>query len=205
MKLNSFKIFLIGSWLLLSPNLFAQGLVEYPNHDRIYKGFNNYFEFASVNGDTLLFVNASNATLTKKGKGYIVLPTGNKNVQLTITNSNKDTLATKVFRVFAVPQPELYLGNIKNGEKLIDRMSTQLKVLYDPYSALGNVAFAIKSWEIYVGENVKVCKGTGEELTEEAIEMIRVAKDGERFKIVCNYVNFMNDSRTQSVSAVFIL
>jgi hypothetical protein len=177
---------LLGS-LLLSIYSNAQAVVGFSHQDRIYAGFSNYFECGTTTGDTLLNMTATNATVTKSGNGFIIKPSGNKDVLVSVLNSNKEVLATKTYRVFALPNPELYLGNTMNGNKLDYRLSNELKVQMDPYTTLGSLEFTINSWEVSLSGSGKVYKGTGSSLTDEVVEQIRIAPDNTALTITCNY------------------
>jgi hypothetical protein len=194
---------LLGS-LLLSMYSNAQAVVGFPNQDRIYAGFSNYFECGTTTGDTLLTMTATNATVTKSGNGFIIKPSGNKEVVVSILNSNKEVLASKTYRVFALPNPELYLGNTKNGNKLDYRLSSELKVQMDPYTTLGSIVFTINSWEVSLSGSGKVYRGTGSSLTDEVVEQIRIAPDNTELSIICNYAQ-MNEPVTKKITAKFKL
>ena len=194
---------LLGS-LLLNMYSNAQAVVGFPHQDRIYAGFSNYFECGTTTGDTLLTMTATNATVTKSGNGFIIKPSGNKDVVVSALNSNKEVLASKIYRVFALPTPELYLGNTKNGNKLDYRLSSELKVQMDPYTTLGSIVFAINSWEVSLSGSGNVYRGTGSSLTDEVVEQIRIAPDNTELSIICNYAQ-MNEPVTKKISAKFKL
>ena len=199
-------IFYFGVLLMFfgSGNANAQAVIGFPHHDRIYKGFENYFECGSTNGDTLLSMSATNASVTKSGNGYIITPSGNKDVVISVINSNNETLATKTYRVFALPNPELYLGNTINGNKLDYRLSSELKVQMDPYTTLGSLEFNVNTWEVSLSGSEKVYKGTGNMLSDEVVEQIRIAPDNTELTINCNYEQ-SNESITKKIVGKFKL
>jgi hypothetical protein len=189
---------------LMGNQLKAQAVVGFPHQDRIYAGFSNYFECGTTTGDTLLNMTATNAIVTKSGKGFIIKPSGTKDVVVSVLNSNKEVLASKTYRVFALSTPELYLGNTKNGNKLDYRLSNELKVQMDPYTTLGSTVFNINSWEVSLSGSGKVYKGTGSSLTDEVVEQIRIAPDHTELSIICNYAQ-VNEPVTKKISAKFKL
>lgn len=189
---------------LISNLLQAQAVVGFPHNDRIYAGYDNYFECGTTTGDTLLNMTATNATVTKSGKGFIIKPSGTKDVVITVLNSNKEVLASKTYRVFALPNPELYLGNTISGKKLEYRLSNELKVQMDPYTTLGSLAFNITSWELTLTGSGKVISGTGNSLTDDAVEQIRIAPDGTEATIQCVYTSG-NESPSKSIIGKFKL
>lgn len=191
--------------MLLHHFAYAQAVVGFPHQDRIYAGFSNYFECGSTNGDTLLTMTATNATITKSGNGFIIVPSGTKDVVVSVLNSNKEVLATKTYRVFALPNPELYLGNTMNGNKLDYRLSNELKVQMDPYTTLGSLEFIINSWELSLSGSGKVYKGTGSSLTDEVVEQIRIAPDDTELTITCNYTQNNGEQITKKIAAKFKL
>ena len=198
---------LIGFFTLLLSchDLTAQAIVGFPHHDRIYAGFSNYFQCGSTNGDTLLSMTATNATITKSGNGYTITPSGTKDVVVSVLNSNKEVLTTKTYRVFALPNPELYLGNTKSGNKLDYRLSNELKVQMDPYTTLGSLEFIINSWEVSLSGSGKIYKGTGSSLTDEVVEQIRIAPDNTELIITCNYQQNNGAQITRKIAAIFKL
>jgi hypothetical protein len=189
---------------LISNQLQAQAVVGFPHNDRIYAGYDNYFECGSTQGDTQLFMSATNATVIKKGDGYIIKPSGTKVVVVTVTNSNKEVVATQTYRVFALPNPELYLGNTISGNKLDYRLCNELKVQMDPYTTLGSLAFNITRWELTFTGSGKVISGTGNSLTDDAVEQIRIAPDGTEATIQCVYTSG-NESPSKSIIGKFKL
>ncbi len=182
----------------------AQAVVGFPHHDRIYAGFSNYFECGSTNGDTLLTMTATNAKITKSGNGFIVIPSGTKDVVLSVLNSNKEVLVSKTYRVFALPNPELYLGNTMNGNKLDYRLSNELKVQMDPYTTLGSLEFIINSWEVSLSGSGKIYKGIGSSLSDDVVEQIRIAPDNTVLTITCNYAQ-ITEGVTKKIAGSFKL
>jgi hypothetical protein len=189
---------------LMGNQMQAQAVVGFLHNDRIYAGYDNYFECGSTQGDTQLFMSATNAAVTKKGEGYIIKPSGTKDVMVTVTNSNKEIVATQTYRVFALPNPELYLGNTISGNKLDYRLSSELKVQMDPYTILGSLAFNITSWELILTGSGKVISGTGNSLTDDAVEQIRIAPDGTQATITCVYT-LGQESPSKSIVGKFKL
>lgn len=183
-----FAVFSTMVFIIVSNNnTNAQAVVGYPALDRIYSGYPNYFECASTVGDTSLNLTATNASVKKSGNGFIITPSGTKDVTISIYNSNKELLASKSYRVLTIPNPDLYLGNTKNGNKLYYRLSNELKIQIDPYTTLGIIEFSIETWEVNISSTDKTYKGTGNILSDEAVEQIRIAPDNSEISISCTY------------------
>jgi hypothetical protein len=90
-----------------------------------------------------------------------------------------------VFDVQNPPKPELFLGICKDGEAYpINILSAQRKLIAKyadnvPIDAL----FTVISWEIYVSGNPRLITGTGSELTDEVINLIRSANSETKISI----------------------
>jgi len=87
------------------------------------------------------------------------------------------SLGSFKFRVSRLPDPSLYWGASKDGEKG-SRNETRLFAKYPPEIPL-NAQFTIKSWELSIpGAPGAPPKGSGNQLDGAAMSLLRQAKPG---------------------------
>ena len=91
-------------------------------------------------------------------------------------------LGTTVFRVRNLPNPTVYYGGVADGG-LISGSDTRIFTKYGPEIPL-TVDFKIQSWEIIVPNAPITAKGTGSQLTPQAVSLIRQAKKGAKITIM---------------------
>jgi hypothetical protein len=97
-------------------------------------------------------------------------------VKSSVTNKTV-SLGSFPFRVMRLPDPSLYWGAAKDGEKG-SRSETRLFAKYPPEIPL-NASFTIKSWELSIpGAPGAPPKGTGNTLDGAAISLLKQAKPG---------------------------
>ncbi len=124
---------------------------------------------------------------------WVAKPTGSgKEATLTVSGKNTVTgktqqLLTQKFRVSNLPDPELYWGAAKNGDKG-QRTETKLFAKYGPEIPL-NAQFRIVSWEVQIpGAQGAPPKGTGGVLDGTASNLIKQAKPGMQVSFICTVV-----------------
>lgn len=167
-----------------------QGTVSLPELNVLYIGYENKVE-AVASGYDQTVLSGSGVTLTKSGKGWIGKPAGGKTCKITVSGKSSVTnktvsLGSFEFRVMRLPDPELYWGAAKSGEKG-SKAETRLFAKYPPEIPL-NAQFKIIDWECQVpGAQGAPPKGSGADISS-ASGLIRAAKPGMNVSFICTVV-----------------
>jgi len=157
------------------------GTVSLPELNVLYIGYPNKVEAVASGYDQTL-LSGNGVSLTKSGNFWIGSP--GKGKECTITVSGKSSVTNKTanlgsfkFRVSRLPDPSLYWGAAKDGDKG-SRSETRLFAKYPPEIPL-NATFTIKSWELSIpGAPGAPPKGSGNTLDGAAISLLKQAKPG---------------------------
>jgi hypothetical protein len=158
-----------------------QGTVSLPEMNVLYIGYDNKVEAVASGYDQTL-VSGQGVNLIKSGNGWIGKPSPGKTATITVQGKSSVTnktvsLGSFPFRVMRLPDPSLYWGAAKDGEKG-SRAETRLFAKYPPEIPL-NASFTIKSWELSIpGAPGAPPKGTGNTLDGAAISLLKQAKPG---------------------------
>jgi hypothetical protein len=158
-----------------------QGTVSLPEMNVLYIGYDNKVEAVASGYDQTL-VSGQGVSLVKSGNGWIGKPAPGKTATITVQGKSSVTnktvsLGSFPFRVMRLPDPSLYWGAAKDGEKG-SRAETRLFAKYPPEIPL-NASFTIKSWELSIpGAPGAPPKGTGNTLDGAAISLLKQAKPG---------------------------
>ena len=167
------------------------GAIELPEMNVLYRGYNNKAE-ATASGYDQTILSGSGASVTKSGDGYIVVPQGRgREAFLTVSGKNTATGQTtqlkKVsYRCVNLPDPELYWGGSKSGEKG-NRRETKLFAKYPPEIPLA-AEFRIIDWECTIpGAPGAPPRGTGGNVSS-ASSLILQARPGMMVSFLCTVV-----------------
>jgi len=158
-----------------------QGTVSLPEMNVLYIGYDNKVEAVASGYDQTL-VSGQGVSLVKSGNGWIGKPAPGKTATITVQGKSSVTnktvsLGAFPFRVMRLPDPSLYWGAAKDGEKG-SRSETRLFAKYPPEIPL-NASFTIKSWELSIpGAPGAPPKGTGNMLDGAAMSLLKQAKPG---------------------------
>lgn len=167
------------------------GAISLPELNVLYRSYDNKVEAVASGFDQTVLTGS--VPLSKSGNLWIAKPTGSgKEATLTVSGKNTVTgktqqLLTQKFRVSNLPDPELYWGAAKNGDKG-QRTETKLFAKYGPEIPL-NAQFRIVSWEVQIpGAQGAPPKGTGGVLDGTASGLIKQAKPGMQVSFICTVV-----------------
>ncbi|MBC9810944.1 hypothetical protein H9Y05_00505 [Crocinitomicaceae bacterium CZZ-1] len=167
------------------------GAISLPELNVLYRSYDNKVEAVASGFDQTVLTGS--VPLSKSGNLWIAKPTGSgKEATLTVSGKNTVTgktqqLLTQKFRVSNLPDPELYWGAAKNGDKG-QRTETKLFAKYGPEIPL-NAQFRIVSWEVQIpGAQGAPPKGTGGVLDGTASNLIKQAKPGMQVSFICTVV-----------------
>jgi hypothetical protein len=167
-----------------------QGTVSLPELNVLYIGYDNKVE-AVASGYDQTNVSGQGVSLIKSGKGWIAKPAPGKSCTITVSGKSSVTnksvnLGSFPFRVMRLPDPELYWGAVKNGERG-SKSETNLFAKYPPEIPL-NATFRIVDWECQVpGAQGAPPKGTGNSIAS-ASGLIKAAKPGMNVSFICTVV-----------------
>jgi hypothetical protein len=157
------------------------GTVSLPELNVLYIGYPNKIE-AVASGYDQTVLSGSGVSLSKSGNGWIGSPAKGRECSITVSGKSSVTnktvsLGSFKFRVSRLPDPSLYWGASKDGEKG-SRNETRLFAKYPPEIPL-NAQFTIKSWELSIpGAPGAPPKGSGNQLDGAAMSLLRQAKPG---------------------------
>ena len=126
------------------------GAIELTDLNVLYRGYDNKVK-ATASGYPTTSLTGQNATVSPSGDGYVVRPGGGKMAYLTVSGKDKDgnsfNLKRGEYRVSNLPDPVLYWGAAKSGEKG-SRSSRLLLAKYPPEIPL-NAKFTVVKWTCY--------------------------------------------------------
>lgn len=158
-----------------------QGTVSLPQMNMMYLGLDNELEgVASGYDETIL--TGQGVDIKKINGKYFAFPHKVKQCMVTVSGKNTISgktvkLGTYTFRVSRLPDPEVFWGAARNGEKGNPRE----KFLFAKYPSdvALNAKFNVKSWELYIsGIQGAPPKGTGSVLSDQAISLLKQARPG---------------------------
>jgi hypothetical protein len=167
------------------------GSIELPEMNILYRGYNNIVE-ATASGYDQTNLTGSGVSISRSGSGYIVKPVGrSREAFLTVSGKNtvtgqSATLKRVKYRVSNLPDPELYWGAAKSGQRG-SKSNTKLFAKYPPEIPL-NASFRITSWECTIpGAPGRPPSGSGSNISG-AMSLIRQARPGMTVSFICTVV-----------------
>lgn len=168
------------------------GAISLPELNVLYRNYDNKVEAVASGFDQTTL--SGSVPVSKSGAQWIARPGagGGKEATLTVSGKNSVTgksqqLLTQKFRVSNLPNPELYWGAAKSGDKA-SRTETRLFAKYGPEIPL-NAQFTIVSWEVQIpGAQGAPPKGSGGNLDGAAASLIKQTKPGMLVSFVCTIV-----------------
>ena len=176
-----------------------QGSIELPEMNVLYRGYPNKAE-ATASGYDKSILSGTGVSISGSGP-YIVKPTGSgRTAYLSVSGRNTATGQTvqlkKVeYRVSNLPDPEIYWGGSKNGERA-SKSETRLFAKYGPEIPL-KAEFTIKSWECSIPGASRPIIGTGSNIAA-ASGLLRAAPAGSMVSFICKVVGPDGITRTRA-------
>jgi hypothetical protein len=190
-------------FVCLNNNSNAQGLIQFPEVSVLYRGFENKVTLGSLYGDSTLSLSSNNATIRKSQKEWIVVPNASKTIELYAINKKQDTIARSAFIVRSLPLPQLYWGKIKENEGMGDfKTAKLLSCKYDYPVNMILDELNIVNWEMNIEGCSQSFKGSGNQLSTEALDIIQFAPKGTMVTI--NYdTSYPNSEFTKKRTSIF--
>lgn len=168
------------------------GAISLPELNVLYRGYPNKVS-AVASGFDQTTLTGNGASVTKSGEYWIASPVGSgRTATLTVSGKNTVTgksqnLLTQEFRVSNLPDPVLYWGAAKAGDKG-NRRETKLFAKYGPETPL-KADFTITSWQVSIpGAPGVPPKGSGSNLDGGASSLLSQVKPGMQVSFICTVV-----------------
>lgn len=199
-------IFIIGK-------VYSQGpIFGYDQGNILYRGYKNKVEFGTSDGRPFeIFIEdgklISDTIVNEQRETdsivYYLMPYGLKTTKVLFLNPiTKEPFDTIVFNILSIPDPSLYWGVAKDGEKG-SRSATGLFAKYPPEIYL-NASFRITTWELYIpGAAGPPIFGAGNTLDETAMSSLRLAKPGSSISLITTVAG--PDGIQRKIAGVFVL
>lgn len=156
-----------------------------------YSGIGNPLE-VSVPGLSMdkIFPSATNAQITKKGKGWVVTPTANKGV-VTISvaaevDGKRQNIRRQEFRIMPVPPPTAKIAGKISGRIQVREMLTAggVDAVLENF-IMDNIQYVVKSYTFVTQDGLfaNPLPNTGSKFNERIVDKIRSLKRNERITI----------------------
>lgn len=180
------------------------GSIELPELNVLYRGYANKVN-ATASGFPNTILTGEGVSLTRSGDFHIATPTGTgRTAFLTVSgkSSSGRTVALKrvQYRVLTLPNPTMYWGGAKDGERASKR---ELHI----FAKYGNdipllADFKVLSWELSVQGAARSVKGTGNNISA-AKALLNAAPSGK----TVTYVIWVLDPAgvRRKITAVFTI
>ena len=158
--------------------------------ERIYRGFENTIVITpdglvSQNEFTLACTECKISKLNQKGDSlppntFILIPNKARSTNLLMISKNGDTTIHQ-FKIANLPDPELFLNEIKSGESLDPILNASEWVLSARYPAEISLVYVyeIKSWECAI-DGVALSAASSNTISDELINKIKSLPSGSK-------------------------
>lgn len=167
------------------------GAISLPELNVLYKGYPNQVEAVASGFDQTTL--SGTVPLSKSGNGWVATPTPGPAREATLTVSGKNSvtgksqsLLTKTFKLKNMPKPDIFWGAVANGGKGA-RQEQRIFAKYGEEVPL-TANFTITRWTLTVSGLMGEPMGSGNQLSAEAMALIRQAKAGSTVTLICDVV-----------------
>lgn len=182
-----------------------QGTISLPQLNVLYKGYDNIVEGVASGYDQTNLSSSTGIGLRKSGNQFIArVNTSNKTASIDIFGMNsisnkKVKLGTYSFRIMTLPDPEFFFGASESGGK-VPPGETRLFARYknSPLDA----KFDILSWELSTNNSPRPEKGSGNQISQEGLKLIKQAGPGSIINFRFDYMGPDKIRRKKVVSFV---
>ncbi len=187
---NKFGIPKTENWEKVIKIMKPSGTVSLPELRVLYIGYENKIEGVASGYDQTV-LSGQGVNLTKTGQTWVGRVSGGKTAKITVSGKSSVTnktvsLGTIEFRVMRLPDPEIYWGAAKNGDKG-SKAESRLFVKYAPEIPL-NAKWTMINWECQVPGAVGAPpKGSGNDISS-ALGLIKQVKPGNNVSFICTVV-----------------
>jgi gliding motility-associated protein GldM len=167
------------------------GTVSLPDMRVLYRGYSNVVE-ALASGYDQTNVSGNGVSLVKSGATWIGTPGAGKKCTITVSGKSSVTnksvnLGTFEFEIQPMPKAEIFWGAYADGDKATSRTAKLLYAKYGPGIPLTKAKFNVEKWILSVTGAPKSISGTGSNLTDEALRLLKAAPSGAIATFSCIY------------------
>lgn len=164
------------------------GSIELPELNVLYRGYNNR-AVATASGFPETVLSPTGATIQRSGSEYIVKPGSGRTATLAVSGRTADGRTVQLkrvqYRVLPLPDAALYWGAQKNGGRA-SVGEAKLFTKYGPEIPL-SATFSLVRWEMTSAGASRSVRGTGDKLSQDALNMVRATPTGRLITISCQY------------------
>jgi len=172
------------------------GVVALPEMRVLYRGYDNIVEgTASGFPPDRVTLSGSGCSITKRGAQYVAtVGSGTREATISVNGRKADggsvNLGSFKFKVKSLPNPEVYLGGITNGQTpglSSVKAQTRVSCRYDESIPLTNVSFSITGGTVSVEGLMKKGKITSGGGLDASASQILAQSAGKQVTITVNY------------------
>ncbi len=173
------KLFFIAILIsIVQRQSFAQGVLNLPNNNVVYRGYDNKLQLGNGNYKKKFIITGDGISLMlidSVAKTYRARVSGSKKeaTVLVLSKNLRDTLERIKFRVANLPPPQLFLGNAADGEEA--QLDSVISCGYDDGKILAptTATFTMLYYEIIIAGEKTTYKGSGGIISKEAVIAIQ--------------------------------
>lgn len=180
------------------------GAISLPELNVLYKGYQNQVEAVASGFDQTTLTGS--VPISKTANGWIATPAPGPGRDATLTVSGKNSvtgksqqLLTKPFKLRNMPKPDLQWGTAVNGGKGT-KQETRIAAKYGDEVPL-TANFTITKWAVTVSGLMGEPTGSGGQLSNEAMSLIRQARPGSSITIFAEVIG--PDKTPKRITSVF--
>jgi hypothetical protein len=179
-----------------------QGTVSLPDMRVLYRGYANVVEGVASGYDKTM-LSGSGVSLSGSGPQWIATPGSGKSCKITVsgrsTATNKTvSLGTFDFVIQPMPKAEIFWGNYADGDKASTRTARVLNAKYGPGIPLTKAKFQVTNWILSVTGAPKSISGSGPNLNDEALRLLKAAPAGSIATFSCKYTGTGTGSKSST-------
>jgi hypothetical protein len=179
-----------------------QGTVSLPDMRVLYRGYANVVEGVASGYDKTM-LSGSGVSLSGSGPQWIATPGSGKTCKITVsgrsTATNKTvSLGTFDFVIQPMPKAEIFWGNYADGDKASTRTARVLNAKYGPGIPLTKAKFQVTNWILSVTGAPKSISGSGPNLNDEALRLLKAAPAGSIATFSCKYTGTGTGSKSST-------
>lgn len=168
-----------------------QGTVALPDMRVLYRGYANVVE-AVASGYDQTNVSGQGVSLVKSGQTWIGTPGAGKTCKITVSGKSSITnksvnLGTFEFQIQPMPKAEIFWGTYADGDKATTRTAKLLYAKYGPGIPLTKAKFQVDKWILSVSGAPKPISGSGSNLNDDAMRLLKAAPAGSIATFSCIY------------------
>ncbi len=179
-----------------------QGTVSLPDMRVLYRGYANVVEGVASGYDKTM-LSGSGVSLSGSGPQWIATPGSGKTCKITVSGKSTATnktvsLGTFDFVIQPMPKAEIFWGSYADGDKATTRTAKVLNAKYGPGIPLTKAKFQVTNWILSVTGAPKSISGSGPNLSDEALRLLKAAPAGSIATFSCKYTGTGTGSKAST-------